>query len=354
MIRKFFIVRVILVSIWFQSCGSLIVPAVEAAHAARLKRAALAKKGGEEVKKTAKLDGEVPFKQVPPYEGKEESDITPVVSFEVLDGPSSLETYSEIDGKIVETPAETGIQPAGDEGILLVMDESGVVEESSPDEILVASARMTTTVETMMEEPGLEEKTVKAPTTLELTIKKLVAAAGIKKPKKITVVHPPGETGDLVMLWCPRTAEALILDALEGTQGEVYQPALEAAKHFMAEPKQGDVTDMAPKLVRLLYEMARSFDNILFVTSGYRKPGGHTKPTSYHTKGMAADVKHPLVDGCDLRDFAVAWGAGGVGFYPASNSIHMDVRDSPYYWVGLPGKNKIVADPAGYWTDKYR
>jgi hypothetical protein len=353
MIKKFLILRIILVSIWFQSCGSLIVPAIEAAHAARIKRAAKAEKGEPPVKKTARIDGQVPFKQVPAYTGEEGSDITPVVSFEPLGGPSSLETYSEIDGKIVETPAETGVEPGGEDGLLLVVDESGVVDEGSPDKILAGSARMATTAEAMMEEPGVEETVVKAPTTVDLRIKKLLAAAGIKKPKKITVVHPPGETGDLVLLWCPRTREALILDALEG-DGDLYEPVLEVMKHFLAEPKQGDEIDIAPRLVRLLYDMARSFDDTLFVTSGYRKPGGSTKPTSYHTKGMAADVKHPWTCGCDLRDYAVAWGAGGVGFYPASNSIHMDVREKPYYWVGLPGKNKIVADPAGYWTDKYR
>jgi len=277
-----------------------------------------------------------------------------VVSFEPLDGSPSLDTYSEIHGKIAETPVETDVQPGGEEGLLLIMDEAGVVEESSPHEILTASARMTPTAQDMLKEPGVVETAVKAPTSMDLTIKKLVAAAGIDKVKKITVAHPPGETGDLVLLWCPRTHEALILDAVEGVQGDLYPPALEAVRHFLAEPKQADEIDIAPKLVRLLYDMARTFDGTLFVTSGYRKPGGSTKPTSYHTQGMAADVKHPRVSGADLRDFAVAWGAGGVGFYPASDSIHVDVREKTYFWVGLPGKNKIVSDPGGYWTDKYR
>lgn len=354
MIKKFLIIRVVLVSIWFQSCGSLIVPAIEAAHAARMKRAAPAEEEDPDGKKTARLDGEVSFKQVPAYTGEEESDVTPVVSFEPLEDPPSLDTWSEIHGKVTETPAETGVQPGGEDGLILIMDESGVVEESSPQEILTASVRMTPKAQDMMKEPGVEETAVKAPTSLDLTIKKLVAAAGIDKIKKLTVVHPPGETGDLVLLWCPRTHEALILDAVEGVQGDLYPPAMKAVKHFLAEPKQAEEIDMAPKLVRLLYDMARAFDSTLFVTSGYRKPGGSTKPTSYHTKGMAADVKHPWTGGADLRDFAVAWGAGGVGFYPASNSIHVDVREKKYTWVGLPGKNKIVSDPAGYWTDKFR
>jgi uncharacterized protein YcbK (DUF882 family) len=46
---------------------------------------------------------------------------------------------------------------------------------------------------------------------------------------------------------------------------------------------------------------------------------------SLHMKGMAIDIR--LVDGTlpHLHDAALDLGAGGVGFYPRSDFVHVDV-----------------------------
>lgn len=76
------------------------------------------------------------------------------------------------------------------------------------------------------------------------------------------------------------------------------------------------------------------------VISGYRSPvtnarlsgaGSGVASKSLHMQGMAIDIR---VAGCkltDLRETAVALKAGGVGYYPKSNFVHVDVGRVRYW-----------------------
>lgn len=45
---------------------------------------------------------------------------------------------------------------------------------------------------------------------------------------------------------------------------------------------------------------------------------------SLHMDGKAIDIRLIGVDTAHLRDAALALGAGGVGFYPESDFLHID------------------------------
>jgi uncharacterized protein YcbK (DUF882 family) len=45
---------------------------------------------------------------------------------------------------------------------------------------------------------------------------------------------------------------------------------------------------------------------------------------SLHLEGRAIDVRLPGVALADLRDAALSLRAGGVGYYPGSDFVHMD------------------------------
>jgi hypothetical protein len=65
---------------------------------------------------------------------------------------------------------------------------------------------------------------------------------------------------------------------------------------------------------------------------------------------MAADIQVPEVSTIDLRDFAVQQGIEGVGFYPSSGFVHIDVRPRRFWWVdySLPGHQQSpIPDPEG-------
>lgn len=88
---------------------------------------------------------------------------------------------------------------------------------------------------------------------------------------------------------------------------------------------------------RLLEILARISDHfggrVIHVVSGFRHVGGYTRETSQHIHGNALDIRIPGVPNTELRDYARTFDRVGVGFYPRSTFVHIDVRDRSTYWV---------------------
>ena len=69
------------------------------------------------------------------------------------------------------------------------------------------------------------------------------------------------------------------------------------------------------------------------VVSGYRSPMTNTQmylhregvaKHSYHTKGMAIDLRSERRSLTEVRDAAISLQCGGVGYYPRSEFVHVD------------------------------
>jgi uncharacterized protein YcbK (DUF882 family) len=115
-----------------------------------------------------------------------------------------------------------------------------------------------------------------------------------------------------------------------------YLPdALAEAQRVMRDWRTGDEHFIDPGLFDALHairdrlETARPFQ----IISGYRSPKTnallHARSNgvavhSQHTLGKAIDVRLEGVDLPRLRDAALDVAAGGVGFYPVSNFVHVD------------------------------
>jgi uncharacterized protein YcbK (DUF882 family) len=74
--------------------------------------------------------------------------------------------------------------------------------------------------------------------------------------------------------------------------------------------------------------------------SGYRSPATNAKlrnassgvaKRSLHMRGKAVDIRLPGVELKHLRQAALSLRAGGVGYYPKSNFIHVDTG-RPRFW----------------------
>jgi len=90
------------------------------------------------------------------------------------------------------------------------------------------------------------------------------------------------------------------------------------------------------KLVSLLYQINRhvGLHHKINIVSGYRSPRTnmylrrHSRGVakhSYHMKAQAADIQIPGIRLHKLREIARGLGLGGVGYYPRSNFVHVDV-----------------------------
>jgi uncharacterized protein YcbK (DUF882 family) len=101
---------------------------------------------------------------------------------------------------------------------------------------------------------------------------------------------------------------------------------------------------MAPALFDVLHDLAQSLNATgpIEIVSAYRSPATNAwlaentsgvAKASLHSRGMAADVRLPQRPLEDLYRAALGLRAGGVGLYPGSGFVHVDlgrVRS----WVG--------------------
>lgn len=110
-----------------------------------------------------------------------------------------------------------------------------------------------------------------------------------------------------------------------------------------------------PRLVTLLSHVYDHFGGkTLEVVSGYRN---QRKKTSNHFKGTAADVRIQGVSPKKLRAFAETLDTGGmgIGIYPRSGFVHIDVRPLPSFrWVDYAraGSNASEKRPPRGWKRK--
>lgn len=105
---------------------------------------------------------------------------------------------------------------------------------------------------------------------------------------------------------------------------------------------------------RLLSLLARVSDHFggrtIHVISGYRLPKGLTRKTSRHVAGQAIDFRIPGVPLTVLRDYCEKFSDVGVGYYPTTHFVHLDVRKQPARWTdwSLPGQPPVLTKPADY------
>jgi uncharacterized protein YcbK (DUF882 family) len=108
---------------------------------------------------------------------------------------------------------------------------------------------------------------------------------------------------------------------------------------------------MNPRLTRLIYETGRAYPGRrIEVISGYRHPRVAKNPRSPHKKGLACDMRVQGVKNSELRDFFRSrFTKVGVGFYPNSSFVHLDVRrTASAFWIDWsgPGETAQYSDDA--------
>lgn len=122
-----------------------------------------------------------------------------------------------------------------------------------------------------------------------------------------------------------------------------YDPvALEDIAYVLRDHRADEVKDIAPELLDLLTVVGRKLETRepYHVISGYRSPQTNAKlraksngvaKKSLHMQGKAIDVRLPGVELAELRQTALDLKAGGVGYYPKSDFVHLDVG-RPRFW----------------------
>ena len=100
---------------------------------------------------------------------------------------------------------------------------------------------------------------------------------------------------------------------------------------------------MDPRLIELLYRISQRTRTKIEIVSGFRAPMFSLATLSYHTRGMAADIRIPGMTPLMVRDLARSMGVKGIGYYPVSQFVHVDVRDEKQEWTDY-GENRWDAE----------
>jgi uncharacterized protein YcbK (DUF882 family) len=120
--------------------------------------------------------------------------------------------------------------------------------------------------------------------------------------------------------------------------GAAYdQESLARLNQYLRDHRTGDVHEYDPRVFDLLHDLTASLGNPnleIDVVCGYRTPwsneflrthGHGVARHSLHMQAMAIDIRVPGIPTAQLRDAAVALHRGGVGYYAASDFVHVDV-----------------------------
>jgi uncharacterized protein YcbK (DUF882 family) len=130
---------------------------------------------------------------------------------------------------------------------------------------------------------------------------------------------------------------------LDLASGEVEASSYRALRHLMRCQRTGAETPMDPRLIELLYRISQRTRTKIEIVSGFRAPMFSLATLSYHTRGMAADIRIPGMTPLMVRDLARSMGVKGIGYYPVSQFVHVDVRDDKQEWTDY-GENRWDAE----------
>ena len=117
--------------------------------------------------------------------------------------------------------------------------------------------------------------------------------------------------------------------------GRYLPDALSAVNHLLRDFRSGDVGTIDPALLDLLHGLAATVGSqrAFHVISGYRSRATNetlrhsssgVASGSLHLRGQAIDIRLADVPLTTLRNAARSMRSGGVGYYAASNFVHVD------------------------------
>ncbi len=168
------------------------------------------------------------------------------------------------------------------------------------------------------------------------------ASAYLSGKQALVGIHAPSpkplaldsEKRPMLALTTVNRGESLAIPA-ESDEGGFASADLDRVAHLL-RAASGDEYPIDPRALALIYRIERRFAvPEICVVSGYRvpKPGSH----SNHGKGRAVDVVVPGVADEEVARFVREVGFVGVGVYPNSQFVHIDVRPRSYFWVDYSG-----------------
>ena len=126
------------------------------------------------------------------------------------------------------------------------------------------------------------------------------------------------------------------MDTVYWANGAYVPGGLGDINHILRDFRTDTIVPRHRRLLDLLYLIHTRLGNPdpFHIISGYRTPAtnamlhdrsGQVASHSLHMDAMAVDIRLPGVALSRLRELALSLRAGGVGYYPRSDFVHVDI-----------------------------
>jgi uncharacterized protein YcbK (DUF882 family) len=204
----------------------------------------------------------------------------------------------------------------------------------------------------------------------KVSVKALAGANGLKPDAPLRVgqrLELPGYSANakatktrntvlngLVTLERPASQETLRVRLFDKS-GKPDPKGRQRLARFLRDRENDAAKRTHTRLMRVLSYIANHFNGrTIVVVSAYRSEQNGNNGSSRHQSGEAIDIRVEGVPNEVLRDYCLTLSKVGVGYYPRSSFVHIDVRSKPVYWVdwSRPGEPPLYLPP-GETPEKY-
>jgi uncharacterized protein YcbK (DUF882 family) len=132
------------------------------------------------------------------------------------------------------------------------------------------------------------------------------------------------------------------LKAVYWAEGNYVAGSLREINHILRDPRNDEVHEIDNRLLDLLFSVRREIETNepFHVISGYRSARTNAllrahstgvAKNSLHLVGQAIDIRLPGRETRILQKAAIALKGGGVGYYPKSDFVHVDIGRVRYW-----------------------
>ena len=127
-------------------------------------------------------------------------------------------------------------------------------------------------------------------------------------------------------------------------EGHYDEKALLRLTHLLRDRRNNKELPIDPNLFDLMHKLQSTLgsNDPYHIICGYRSKESNAKmhasskgvaKNSMHIKGKAIDLRLENTSLKELSNAARSLKAGGVGYYPKSNFVHLDIRPKPAFWT---------------------
>jgi uncharacterized protein YcbK (DUF882 family) len=160
-------------------------------------------------------------------------------------------------------------------------------------------------------------------------------AAGLALPQTLYATPRPDERGNRTLkFFNTHTRERL--EVCYCKDGHYDQGAIKAVNTILRDHRTDEIHPIDLRLLDLLHTIRTKTgqDSCLHIISGYRSPVTNAQlrrrsrgvaRKSLHMQGYAADIRIPGFRTAAIRKIALGLRKGGVGYYPGSDFVHVDI-----------------------------